>query len=34
MNNVPLPETNISPKNGNSEDDFPLPKVGYVSSQE
>ncbi len=26
-----LPETNISPWKGNFEDDFPFPKVGYVS---
>ena len=26
-----LQETNISPKNGTFEDDFPFPKVGYVN---
>ena len=29
-----LQGTNISPKNGIFEDDFPFPKVGYVSSME
>ena len=29
-----LLETNISPKKGTFEDDFPFPKVGYVSSLE
>ena len=29
-----LQGTNISPKNGTFEDDFPLPKVGYVNSLE
>ena len=29
-----LQGTNISPKNGIFEDDFPFPKVGYVNSLE
>ena len=29
-----LHETNIFPKNGIFEDDFPFPQVGYVSSLE
>ena len=28
---VTLQGTNISPKNGMFEDDFPFPKVGYVN---
>jgi len=29
---ITLQGTNISPKNGIFEDDFPFPKVGYVNS--
>ena len=29
-----LQETNISPKNGIFEDDFPFPQVGYVNPLE
>ena len=29
--NITLPETNISPEKSIFEDDFPFPKVGYVS---
>ena len=29
-----LQGTNISPKNGTFEDDFPFPQVGYVNSLE
>ena len=29
-----LQETNISPKKGTFEDDFPFPQVGYVNSLE
>ena len=29
-----LQGTNISPKNGMFEDDFPIPQVGYVNSLE
>ena len=31
---IPLPETNTFPEKANVEDDFPLPKVGCVSSLE
>ena len=30
----PLPGTDISPTNGNFEDDFPFPQVRYVGSLE